>query len=179
MDKEKNNIFSVGLTTHLWTSRSGDAYMSLTLSWIDLNWRILCFTPFVQPFPGRHTGIKISLESVDMIDDLNFNVKTDKICVCDNASDMKVAIAKSFHVREYFCNIHTLQLGVVDTFNNVSGMKAVLDKCKDIAKFCHQSTVAMEQLRAAAKSKDIPFCKPQNPGKTRWDSQHNTMKAII
>ena len=176
---EKDNILSVGLTTDLWTSRSGDAHMSLTVSWIDPDWNMLRFTPFVKPFPGRHTGVRISLQLDDMIDDLDFNVETDKVCVCDNASNMKVAIAKSFHVREYFCNIHTLQLGVIDTFKNVAGMKSVLDKCKDVAKFCHQSTCAMEQLRAAAKRKDIPFRKPQNPGKTRWDSQHETMKSIF
>ena len=177
--REKDNILSVGLTTDLWTSRSGDAHMSLTISWIDPDWNMLRFTPFVQPFPGRHTGVRISMELDDMIDDLDFNVETDKVCVCDNASNMKVAIAKSFHVREYFCNIHTLQLGVIDTFKNVVGMKAVLDKCKAVAKFCHQSTCAMEQLRAAAKRKDVPFRKPQNPGKTRWDSQHDTMKSIF
>ena len=176
---EKDNILSVGLTTDLWTSRSGDAHMSLTVSWIDPDWNMLRFTPFVKPFPGCHTDVRISLQLDDMIDDLDFNVETDKVCVCDNASNMKVAIAKSFHAREYFCNIHTLQLGVIDTFKNVAGMKSVLDKCKDVAKFCHQSTCAMEQLRAAAKRKDIPFRKPQNPGKTRWDSQHETMKSIF
>ena len=175
---EKDTIHSVGLTTDLWTSRSGDAYMSLTVSWIDSCWRMLRFTPFVQPFPGRHTGVRISLELDDMIDDLDFNVETDKVCVCDNASNMKVAIAKSYHVTESFCNIHTLQLGVCDTFKNVPGMRSVLNKCKEIAKFCHQSTIAMEQIRAAAKRKDISFRKPQNPGKTRWDSQHDTMKSI-
>ena len=50
--REKNNIFSVGLTTDLWTSRSGDAHMSLTVSWIDPNWNKLRFTPFVHPFQG-------------------------------------------------------------------------------------------------------------------------------
>ena len=37
----------------------------------------------------------------------------------------------------------------------------------------------MEQLRSAAKRKDVPFRKSQNPGKTRWDSQHVTMKSIF
>ena len=57
-------------------------------------------------------------------------------------------------------------------------MKAVLDKCKVVAKFCHQSSCAIEHLRAAAKRKDDPFRKPQNPKKTHWDSQHDKMKSI-
>ena len=176
--REKDNILYIGLTTDLWTSRSGDSFMSLTVSWIDPYWKMLRFTPYVQPFPGRLTGVRISLELDEMIDDLKFAVETDKVCVCDNASNMKVAIAKSNHLRDYFCNIHTLQLGINDTFKNVHGMKAVLDKCKAIAKFCHQSTVAMDQLRAAAARKNICFRKPQNPGKTRWDAQFETMISI-
>ena len=50
-----------------------------------------------------------------MIDDLDFDVEMEKLCVCNNASNMKLAITKYFHVREYFCNIHTLQLGVINT----------------------------------------------------------------
>ena len=80
---------------------------------------------------------------------------------------MKDAMAQSYHLREYFCDIHTLQFGIEDTFNNIEGMKTVLNKGKRIAKFCHQSTTAMEQLRASALRNDLAFCKPQNPGKTR------------
>ena len=53
--KEKADILSVGITTDLWTSRSGDSYISLTLSWIDPKWRMLRFAPFVHPFPGPNT----------------------------------------------------------------------------------------------------------------------------
>lgn len=177
--REKTNILSVGITTDLWTSRGGDSYMSLTVSWIDPKWRLLRFTPFVHPFPGRHTGDRICVELDDMVDDLKFDPTTDKVCVSDNASNMKVALRLSDHLREYFCRIHTIQLGIEDTFKNVPGMTAVLSKGKLIAKFCHQSTVAMDQLRDAAKKMGIDFRKPQNPNKTRWDSQFNTMVSIL
>ena len=177
--REKAHIPSVGITSDLWTSRGGDSYISLTLSWIDPKWRMQRFTPFVHPFPGRHTGVRISLELDDMMDDLNFDMNTDKVCVSDNASNMKVAMAQSYHLRDYFCDIHTLQLGIGDTFKNTEGMLTVLNKGKKIAKFCHQSTTAMEQLRASALRNNIAFRKPQNPGKTRWDSQLDNMKSVL
>ena len=177
--REKTNILSVGITTDLWTSRGGDSYMSLTVSWIDPMWRMIRFTPFVHPFPGRHTGDRISVELDGMIEELKFDRGTDKVCVSDNASNMKVALRQSQYLREYFCDIHTIQLGIEDTFKNVVGMAAVLDKSKHIAKFCHQSTVAMDQLRSAANQNGIDFRKPQNPNKTRWDSQFDTMVSIL
>ena len=175
---EKSQFLSVGVTTDLWTSRAGDSYISLTLSWINLKWEMLRFTPFVHPFPGRHTGNRISVELDDMFEELQFDATTDKVCVSDNAANMKVALKKSDHLREYFCNIHTLQLGIEDTFKNVDGMRSVLAKCKEIAKFCHQSTVAMDQLRDTAKRCGVSFKKPKNPNKTRWDSQYETMCSI-
>ena len=86
-----------------------------------------------------------------MLRDLQFDPATDKVCVSDNASNMKVALRHSEQLREYYCNIHTLQLGIEDTFKNVHGMTGVLSKGKNIAKFCHQSTVDMDELRDAAK----------------------------
>ena len=177
--REKTEIVSVGVTTDLWTSRAGDSYISLTLSWVDQKFRLLRFTPFVHPFPGRHTGDRISIELDEMLRDLQFDPATDKVCVSDNASNMKVALRHSEQLREYYCNIHTLQLGIEDTFKNVHGMTGVLSKAKNIAKFCHQSTVAMDELRDAAKKLKIEFRKPKNPNKTRWDSQYETMKSVL
>jgi len=139
---------------------------------------MLRFTPFVHPFPGRHTGDRISIELDTMLESLEFDDKTDKVCISDNAANMKVAIKRSQHLREYFCNIHTLQLSIVDTFKNIDGMQTVLSKCKEIAKYCHQSTVAVDQLKSASKGCDVSFKTPKNPNKTRWDSQYETMISI-
>ena len=76
--RERAHIPSIGITSDLLTSKGGDSYISLTLFWIDPKWRMLRFTPFVHPFSGRHTGVRISLELDVMIDDLNFDMKTDK-----------------------------------------------------------------------------------------------------
>ena len=176
---EKSHILSVGFTSDLWTSRAGDQFISLTMSWISPKWRMLRFTPFVHPFHGHHTGLRISLELDDMLEELGFESTTDKVCVTDNAANMKVAIAESYHLREYFCNIHSLQLAINDTFKNVDGMADALAKGRKIAKFCHQSVIAMDQLRKSALGLDVPFKTPKNPVATRWDSQYECMESIL
>ena len=71
-----------------------------------------------------------------MIEGLGFHQgEIDLFSVNDNAANMKVAIKESKYLKQYLCDIHTLQLAVTDTFSSVPGMKAVLDKSKSIAAF--------------------------------------------
>ena len=49
--KEEGDLKSVAFTTDIWTSRSQDSYMSLTIHFIDKFWHLHRLTPFVKPFP--------------------------------------------------------------------------------------------------------------------------------
>ncbi|XP_065657990.1 uncharacterized protein LOC136082510 [Hydra vulgaris] len=53
------NLKSAAFTSDRWTSRAQDSYISWTFPTIDENWRLHHWTPHVQQFPGRHTGILI------------------------------------------------------------------------------------------------------------------------
>lgn len=175
----KTDLLSVGFTTDMWTSRPQDSYISLTASFIDKNWELHRWVPYIKHFPSRHTGSNISVGLDKMVRSLGLHQGKIKLySVNDNASNMKVAIRESEYLTEYNCTIHTIQLAVNDTFNNVTGMKTVLDKSKAIAKYCHQSTPAMDQLRAKVKDAKLPWRKPKNPCETRWNSQLDNMISI-
>ena len=176
----KPDLQSVGFTTDLWKSRAGHSYMSLTTHFIDKSWKLHRYTPYIKPFPDRHTGVNIHLELDSMIDALG--LKTDDIAlyaVNDNASNMKLGIRLSENLIQYFCDIHTLQLGVEDTFREVTGMGNLLKNCKALATFTHQSPVAQAALEKVAKQENIPFRKLKDPGDTRWDSQNDTMVSLL
>lgn len=176
----KDDLYSVAFTTDLWTSRALHSFICLTVHFIDKNWKLHRYTPYIKPFPGRHTGVNIALELDSMIEDLG--LKKDSIflyAVNDNAANMKLGIRLSENLLQYFCDIHTLQLGVHNTFNEVEGMRKVLKCCKTLATFTHQSPLNNDALEEAAKSLNIPFRKLKNPGDTRWDSQHDTMVSVL
>ena len=44
----KPDLLSVCYTTDLWTSRAGDAFISLTSTFIDKNWELHNWTPFIR-----------------------------------------------------------------------------------------------------------------------------------
>ena len=125
----RTDLTSVGFTTDLWTSRANDSYISLTASFIDKYFTLHRWTPYIKPFPHRHQGVTISIGLDSMIEGLGFHQgEIDLFSVNDNAANMKVAIKESKYLKQYLCDIHTLQLAVTDTFSSVPGMKAVLEK---------------------------------------------------
>ena len=92
------------------------------IGFICPEWKMWRFTPFIHPFRGRHTGRKIQLELDEMVESLRLD-KDDLDCVCvtDNASNNKCAVRRSEHLRQYFCDVHTLQLAIADTFSKIEG----------------------------------------------------------
>ena len=87
----------------------------------------------------------------------------DLVCVNDNASNMKLGIKLTRGLDQYFCDIHTLELGVGDTFKKVEGMTNVLKKPKALAQFTNQSSVTLDELKKEAAKEKIPFRKLKNP----------------
>ena len=57
----KDDLYSVAFTTDLWTSRALHSFICLTVHFIDKNWKLHRYTPYIKPFPGRHTGVNIAL----------------------------------------------------------------------------------------------------------------------
>ena len=183
LKKEKGSLKSLGFTTDMWTSRTGDSFISLTVSYIDRKWKLRRWTPYVKFFPDAHKAVNIKIALDEMIESLEVdNPELKKYAVNDNAANAKAAIRLSSYLVQYLCDNHTLQLGVVDTFkSNIYGAKTteVLDKSKILSKLTHQSGPALRHLRDACSRLKVKFRKLKNPNETRWNSQYACMKSII
>ena len=177
----KDDLVSLGFTTDMWTSRAMDSFLSLTVSFIDKYWVLHRYTPYVRHFPERHTGANISLDLDSMIEELGLDMPdVVKYSVNDNAANMVKAIRESLYLEMYSCDIHTMMLGIENTFDFVEGMKNVLKKSKGVSKMTHQSTsVANQQLKDKCKEMGIKYKKLQNPNDTRWNSQLTNMESVL
>ena len=178
--RDQGDIKSVSFTTDIWTSRSQDSYISLTIHFIDRFWHLHRWTPFVKPFPERHTGKNISLGLEEMIQELNLlNEGIDLVCVNDNASNMKLGIKLTPGLDQYLCDIHTVELCLGDTYKVVEGMTNVLKKSRALSKFTHQSNVALEELKKEAAKEGVPFRKLKNPPDTRWSGRYDNLVSVF
>jgi hypothetical protein len=176
----KADFTCVGFTTDMWTSRSGNPFMSLTVHFISKDWKLYRFTPYVAPFPARHTGKNISLSLDAMVEELGLaDGHWELFAVNDNAANVKLGIKLSQYLHQYLCDIHTLELAVKDCFKNTPGMSKVVKKCKAIGKFTHQSTVAAGMLKKEAIRENIIFRKVVNPPSTRWSGHFANLASVL
>ena len=52
----------VSFTIDIWTSETMESFISLSVDWIDKDWILHRWTPFVRHFPDCHTGLLIKVK---------------------------------------------------------------------------------------------------------------------
>ena len=176
----KKDLSSISFTTDLWTSVNGDPFISLTMHFICNNWKLYRVTPYIKPFPERHTGNNISLCLDSMIEELGLEkLDLHLFSVNDNAANMKLGIKMSKYLKEYNCDIHTLERVIKDAIVKTPSMIDVLKKTKDIGKFANKSSVASSELKRSCKNNNLKFKKPVNPPNTRWSGFYKNLASIL
>ena len=87
------------------------------------------WTPYVAPFPARHTGKSMSLGLDAIIQELGLEVdQWELFCVNDNADIVELGIKIFQYLNQNLCDSHNLDLCIKDTFKNVTGMKNLFKK---------------------------------------------------
>ena len=163
----------------MWTSSAGHLFMSLTIHFIDKNWILHRWTPFVAPFPASHTGNNIALGINDMVEEFGLAGPQWELFSV-NAANVNLGIKLSRHLNQYLCDIHTLELAVKDTFKNTLGVKVLLKKTRALAKFTKKSpTVAERELKREAEKENVPFRKLANPPNTRWSGKLKNLSSVL
>ena len=101
------------------------------MQFISKDWELYRFTPYVRPFPEKHSGKNISLSLDSMIEELGLtSLDINMFSVNDNASNMKLGIKMSHYLSEYNCDIHTLELVIKDSVTGSPNVVEVLKKLK-------------------------------------------------
>ncbi|XP_065664529.1 E3 SUMO-protein ligase ZBED1-like [Hydra vulgaris] len=173
------NLKSAAFTSDLWTSRAQDSYISWTFLTIDENWRLHYWTPHVQQFPCRHTGILIEGKLDSFLEELNLPADLPMYCVINQTRNMKLAVKLSKRLDQYLCNNHILQCAVRDAFGMTAGMDDALQTCKDLASLTHRSTVVAELLESESDAQGINFSQLRQSVDTRWNSELDCIASIL
>ena len=173
-------IKCVSFTTDLWTSVNGDPFICLTLQLITPDWKLIRFTPYIKPFPQRHTGLNISLSLDQMIEQLGLDGQEFHLfSVNDSAANMVLGIKMSEFLKEYTCDIHKLELVIKDALKKTPGMDKIIKKTKKIGKYANKSSTAHQELKDTCKEFNIKLKKIQNPPNTRWSGYHKNLSSVL
>ncbi|CAG8738956.1 4122_t:CDS:2, partial [Acaulospora morrowiae] len=114
-----NNLSSkVVLTTDIWTAYTNQAYMSITLYWIDDNWQMHCILFDLIPLHERYTGTNLANIIDTIISNFNLGKKIMAITT-DNAYNMDAFGQK--------CAAHILNLIVKDGLEEAKMLTILLE----------------------------------------------------
>lgn len=177
------SMISVGLTSDIWSSKSYEQFISLTLQFLTEQFEMIRLVPNVSHFPQRHTGLNIKLKVEKMLEAYGLLGSDVKIYVChDNAANCKLAFRIFPGAIQMFCINHTLQLSICDSLKGqVCGTNVadLLKKCKDLAKSVRKSPLMVTELKSVCTEIEINYVSLKPVQKIRWNSTATNTKSVI
>ena len=164
------SIQSVALTCDIWTSRTVQAYLTVTVHFITDDWLMDSKVLVTREMTERHTGIHIAESLTEIAKDWNLDGKVVAI-VHDNASNMVLASELLEDWGDLPCFGHTLQLAVnagleISTISRLSGA------CKKLVTHFKHSVVATTALHERQKTMNVPHHSLLQEVSTRWNSTY-------
>jgi len=176
----------VSLTSDMWTStHTQEAYLSITVHYINSSWELCHFLLDIIPFSKSHTAENMATEILKILKEFNLEKKVLGFTT-DNASSM-IACSKiiidnllvnsdnsSFNHNR--CTAHILNLvaqkGIKILDNEIVKIRKLMTKVKNSVKYC-------DELRTLCNMKNLQYLKPELDIVTRWNSTYYMLQKLI
>src|SRR4051794_1067096 len=170
----------VSFTADMWTSTlSSEAYLGLTIHYIDENWTLQRFLLDIIPFKTRHTGINIATAINSVLNEFNLVGKalaltTDNesamlVCGRQLSEEFERALDDNFFFRHYRCSAHILNLAAKQ------GMEIIDEEILSVRKLMvkiKNSVLLCDDLRELCSMEKIEYLRPEVEIETRWNSTY-------
>ena len=186
-DLRRSNIYydlrkipgKVSFTTDMWTSTlSSEAYLGLTIHYIDQNWTLQRFLLDIIPFKNRHTRVNMSTAISNVLCEFNLADRALALTT-DNESAMVVCgrkLAEEFEqdlknlsFRHYRCSAHILNLAVKQGMEvidqEILAVRKLMSKIKNSVLLC-------DDLRELCTVEKLEYLRPEIDIETRWNSTY-------
>jgi len=177
--QQKKDLKSCCFTTDMWTSRSNHTYICLTVHFIDLEWKLHRWTPFIRHFPLSHTGANIEAKLEDFMSELDLHTDEMKLfCTIDGGANIRLAVELS-QLTEFPCVNHCLHLVVMDSIKDTPGMQKATDICKSLAQWVHHASKASTELENACEKIKLNHKKLVQSVPTCWNSTFDCLQSVL
>jgi hypothetical protein len=187
-----------------WTSPNMQAFLGITVHWIDADWQIRNMLLALVPLAGRHTGENLCGAFTAVCRD--FGVMTKLLAITtDNASNNDTFLAHleavclregisfdrdSMHVR---CMAHVINLAVQDFLNKLNfrvmdsedaydadaGSKGFIQRLRKLIVRLRDSPQRREKLAGQCKAAGIRPKELVVDVRTRWNSTHRMIERAL
>ncbi|KAK7891329.1 hypothetical protein WMY93_023292 [Mugilogobius chulae] len=165
------------VTTDLWSSRTMEPYISLTVHYIDVNFNLVAKCLQTAFMPEDHTGQNIANGLKDAM--AAWTLREEKL-VCmttDNASNIRLAAELNGWTRLQ-CFGHRLHLAIENAMKDPRVSRAV-GVCKKIVASFSYSWKKKRDLAEAQKQLNLPEHSLKTECPTRWGSRQAMIERIL
>lgn len=173
-----DEISNISLTTDIWTANTNNApFLSLTGHWLSNDFEQCRAVLRVIPFPGSHTGQRISEQLHHVLDDYNIANKV-FLVLRDSAANM-VAGIRECGLESQSCFIHGLQLSINDSIFSQQAVKNIITINRDIVSHFNRSPLAISKLTEIQEQLNLDKHKLIQDVTTRWNSTYYMLKRNL
>jgi hypothetical protein len=177
----------ISLTSDMWTANNNSAFLSLTIHYVDKNWKLQSFLLDIIPFSlsVRHTGINITRAIMEALEEYNLGTKTLALTT-DNASTMVLCgrllmdeLDNTFNnlsFSHYRCAAHVLNLAVQEGLQLIG---EAVEKVRSLVTYLRSSLPMLNSLQILCEMKRINYLAPELDCKTRWNTCYYMLKKFV
>lgn len=160
------NAERVALTCDGWTSRTTEAYVTITAHFITEEWELVTYVLQTRDMPESHTGHNLAEHLRRALAEWEITEK-DPAIVTDNASNMTIAAAEAPFTLHVKCYAHTLNLAAQRALK-IPAVARLLGRVRRIVNFFRRSTIANNMLKAKQRLLQLPEHKLMTDVVTRF-----------
>ena len=182
LDSDLPKVKTITITVDGWTSRSKDHFYSLTLQYLKDCWMLIRYTLECSYFPGEQGSDNIHDKVAEMAMSWGIDIEDnsrDIYIVTDNHVPICAALRES-NAEHLRCAIHTLQLGIEDSFKECEGaVDDLLATCRSIVGHYNHSTKSNERLHVTQERLGVPEHDLVQCVDTRWNSTYLMLQRLL
>ena len=166
----------LAITTDAWTSAAIEAYLSLTVHYLDEAFNMQTLPIECAAFPGSHTGERIKEKIYQMLERSGVSADDISAMVADNAANQALA-GKLCSFDSVPCTPHTLQLTVKDILEDPV-CQSLLKKVRKIVSAFKHSALKGQELREQQDRCGLKHKRLLQDVKTRWSSTYLCISTL-
>ena len=178
----ESEVHFMAITTDIWTSRANDAYLSLTVHFVDSSWDMISCVLVTAPYSEHRTAVNIVDKVKQVVEEYDIDINCLLVVVHDQCSNMQLAgemlCELSGNCQSLSCAAHRLQLCVEEGLA-ISSIAQAIGAAKKLVSHFRHSALATSELEKHQEAMSIAPKKLQQHCVTRWNSTLYMIQSLL
>ncbi|XP_047656263.1 E3 SUMO-protein ligase ZBED1-like [Tachysurus fulvidraco] len=177
VEKELCDLKYFATTTDLWSSRTMEPFLSLTIHYITDDWNLGSRCLQTSYFPAEHSAEEIAQGLKEALESWGFKEESQVCITTDNGTNVVKAASLNDWTRLQ-CFGHRLHLAIEKSMKDPRTDRAV-GVCKKIVSAFSYSWKRRKELKKAQAEHHLPFHRLITDTPTRWGSRQMMIQRVL